>query len=245
MMLRAMEISACAILVAAVELFVVASGEASILVVKDYTFDNNLLPEGFTAVGTGTPTFQNGSLSLDGTAAIEVATPLKAIDNFGIEAVVTASSFDAFNFVVSNHNGANKGVGLLSEGTDWHAILQQAGDFGAVAATPQTPVHLALVRDSGITSLYVEGSLKATSNAVPACGETDLSTFSIGANRNNTGALEGLFKGSMDEVRLFTFAAGQFNPSTDLLTAVPEPSSVALAITGLFGLLAYAWRKRK
>ena len=30
-----------------------------------------------------------------------------------------------------------------------------------------------------------------------------------------------------------------------LLTAVPEPSTLLLAVAGLAGLLAYAWRKRK
>jgi hypothetical protein len=30
-----------------------------------------------------------------------------------------------------------------------------------------------------------------------------------------------------------------------LVTAVPEPSSVALSATGLIGLLAYAWRRRR
>ena len=29
------------------------------------------------------------------------------------------------------------------------------------------------------------------------------------------------------------------------VTATPEPSVMALLVTGLFGLLAYAWRKRR
>ena len=29
------------------------------------------------------------------------------------------------------------------------------------------------------------------------------------------------------------------------LTSVPEPSTLALLASGLFGLVAYAWRKRK
>lgn len=39
---------------------------------------------------------------------------------------------------------------------------------------------------------------------------------------------------------------GSANGSTIFVDGtVPEPSSVALLVTGLFGLLAYAWRKRK
>ena len=43
-----------------------------------------------------------------------------------------------------------------------------------------------------------------------------------------------------------TYAAG--NPHLDTLTfqgAVPEPSTIVLLVTGLVGLLCYAWRKRK
>ena len=34
-------------------------------------------------------------------------------------------------------------------------------------------------------------------------------------------------------------------PETFVLTPVPEPSTILLTVTGLAGLLAYAWRKRK
>lgn len=49
----------------------------------------------------------------------------------------------------------------------------------------------------------------------------------------------------------FLFASSQAGsistrPTLEItLTTVPEPSSMAIVVTGLFGLLAYAWRKRK
>ena len=38
---------------------------------------------------------------------------------------------------------------------------------------------------------------------------------------------------------------GTFYGEFDVVKAVPEPSTIALLTTGLLGLLAYAWRKRK
>jgi hypothetical protein len=40
-------------------------------------------------------------------------------------------------------------------------------------------------------------------------------------------------------------AANGYPVSQLVVTTVPEPSVIAFAISGLFGLLAYAWRKRK
>lgn len=36
-----------------------------------------------------------------------------------------------------------------------------------------------------------------------------------------------------------------YNPSVSFLGQVPEPSTLSLLLAGLFGLLAYAWKKRK
>jgi hypothetical protein len=64
-------------------------------------------------------------------------------------------------------------------------------------------------------------------------------TFYLGGNHGNTNA-----NGFFDEVRIYDvqLSAGQIG---SLLTVVPEPGTCALLTTGLFGLLAYAWRKRR
>ena len=51
-------------------------------------------------------------------------------------------------------------------------------------------------------------------------------------------AIEELFFGSREN------ATAAYRPEL-IVNMVPEPSSVALLITGLFGLMAYAWRNRK
>lgn len=220
---------------------------ATITTVADYTFNNNAAPSGFTAIGT--PTYSGGQLILDGASALEIATPLTATDNFGLEAIVTPSTFDAFNFAVANHDGANRGAGIVSIGstdTIWQGLLERSAQFGSSPSAMGSEVRLALVRDAGTTTLYVNGANYGTTTAVPDFG-TGATTLTIGGNRDNNGALEGLFKGSINEVRLFTFAPNGFNPTTDLLThaTVPEPSAIVSIVTGLLGLLAYAWRKRK
>lgn len=246
-MRKATRILVCVLVVAAVGVLAVSPVCATITTVADYTFNDNAAPSGFTVIGT--PTYNGGQLVLDGASALEIATPLTATDNFGMETIVTPSAFDSFNFALSNTDGANRGVGLVSigsEGTVWQGILERVGVFGSATAAVNAEIRLALVRNGETTTLYVNGVDHGTTTNTPDVG-TGLTTLSVGCNRNNAGAIEGLFKGRINEVRLFTFAAGEFNASTDLLThaTVPEPSTVAILITGVLGLLAYAWRKRK
>jgi hypothetical protein len=70
-----------------------------------------------------------------------------------------------------------------------------------------------------------------------------LSDSMLTANANNSytlgdfGAPSGVIHGSAD-VEYFRLTPGAYAP-------VPEPSTVLLLATGVIGLLAYAWRKRK
>jgi len=212
---------------------------AGIVVVGHYTFNDNALPSGFSVVGAGTPTFSGGQMILDGTSAIRnTATPLTATDNFGIEAILTPSANDSFNFFVSNSNGANNGWGLLSIDGAYRAIAEGAGVFGTGggAATVDQEVRLALVRAGGTATLYVNNvAVSGTTGAERLAA----SILTIGVNQQtNEPAFEGFFKGSINEVRLFTFEAGAFSVS-DLLTQptpVPEPSGIALLAMSLAGL---------
>ena len=61
--------------------------------------------------------------------------------------------------------------------------------------------------------------------------------------RHNEGAL--YFDGTIDDVALYNSALSYDQVKDNFASAIPEPSTIALVITGLVGLLAYAWRKRK
>jgi len=53
------------------------------------------------------------------------------------------------------------------------------------------------------------------------------------------------FDGTIDDVALYNKALTYNQIKDNFASAIPEPSGVILLVTGVFGLLAYAWRKRK
>ena len=110
--------------------------------------------------------------------------------------------------------------------TGWGLIIAGNGDYqflyggnvalGTNAAALNTWTHLAVVRDSGMTTLYVNGVATVTSGAIPAVPTTG---FAVGAPPQ---ALTSQFlNGLVDEVRVFTFPGGQFS-TNDLLLKLPN-----------------------
>jgi hypothetical protein len=92
---------------------------------------------------------------------------------------------------------------------------------------------------------FLSGSDKVTVYANPTLG-TEPTTAALVKTDAGDMSFDALslasFNGGVfyaDEIRLGTTFAS-VTPSS-----VPEPSTVGLLVTGLFGLLAYAWRKRK
>jgi hypothetical protein len=100
----------------------------------------------------------------------------------------------------------NQRLGLFRNGASWGFLY--GGQV--LAATPASSVdlntwtHLALVRSGGVSTLYKNGVAvvsSATAPAVPA------GAFAIGVGAPSNGEF---FAGNIDEVRVFTFTAGQF-----------------------------------
>ncbi len=213
-----------------------SAASAAISIVEHQTFNDNTLPGTYTTVGS--PTVSSGALQLNGSSGLTFtgATPLTVTDNFGIEAIVNASSIDAFDFVLANSND-NQGYGILQD-NGWQAIVMGQNLSAGSTVALDTEVRLAYVRDGGTGSLYVDGAFVANLNNTPVTP----TQFNIGFNPWDGVGTSG-FNGSITEVRLFTFTAGEF-VTGDLLTAatVPEPSSTALL--GLGGL-ALILRRRK
>ncbi len=160
-------------------------------------------------------------------------------DNFGIEAWVRPTSTAGNAVIAYNGSTSTAGWGIFRAGGAY-AIL-----FGGNVLTGGSNsvdlgrwTHLALVRASGVTTLYKNGvaiANTATGPNAPSGG------FSIGINP--LVATE-YFAGNIDEVRIFSFAAGQFATS-DLSTALsyfdpPQivPVDSRHALLGLVLLLA-------
>jgi hypothetical protein len=114
-------------------------------------------------------------------------------------------------------------------------------DLGGYAAnialpfTDTTSFHSLDVgwKEGSDTFVTLDGVTTSVANAHP------LDSFVSGAGLNTIGALP-LGAGAyplMGQIQNFQLR--------DTYAAVPEPSTLALIVTGVIGLLAYAWRKRK
>jgi hypothetical protein len=169
-------------------------------------------------------------------------------NNFGLELWVKSGSATGTQFFANNGSGS-QGWGIFQQSDGYKAIYSNTEIFGTDAfGSAIAPVtvgvwtHLALVRDSGISTFYVNGVATGTTSALfSGTNNTD------GGNTNFTvGAITGgvnAFTGNIDEVRIFTFT-GPFDTSDLLFAAVPEPTTYVMLLAGLLTLFVLA-RLRK
>jgi hypothetical protein len=119
--------------------------------------------------------------------------------------------------------------------------------------------HVVWVNNGGVGQLYINGTQYSAGAGngqylgpgaynvanggtyIPQYASPPNNVMLGGRNYSNTKSTG--FNGAIDEVRVFTFAQGTFNIADTNPT--PEPGTFALLTTGLLGMLAYAWRKRK
>ena len=144
-----------------------------------------------------------------------------AIDNFGIEAWVKPNSTDGLSTGIAYNGGSGNGWGLIQSGGEFAANYGGAGAvfvLGPVA--PGTWTHLALVRDNGTTRLYYNGAPVGTSTAVP-----NPPTIGFGIGSRPQPVIAEFFNGTIDEVRVFTFAPGQFR-TNDLVFHLQRVSTL-------------------
>jgi hypothetical protein len=155
-----------------------------------------------------------------------------AQDNFGLEAFVAASSTTGDVGIVYNGKAGSSGFGLLRRGNLYQAELgtNPGTIFGSASVTAGTWVHLALVRDNGVSTFYVNGIASGTSSATPLFGSDP---FRIGSSVGNDN-----FAGLIDEVRLFTFTPGSFTTNDLLVNPVPEVSTAGVILVGMIALLS-------
>jgi hypothetical protein len=133
-----------------------------------------------------------------------------ARNNFGIEAwvIVPTMPVNPGNYYIAmngNPNANGWGLGLAVDefnGPFYFGLL--GGVTGVAGGRAGRTAHLALVRDNGVSTFYVNGRSIGTNTAAPIA---PAGRFVIG------GGVAGL----IDEVRVFTFAAGQFTPDDLLL----------------------------
>ncbi len=168
--------------------------------------------------------FQGGPYAADAAVLTTVT------DDFGIEAWVKPGTTNGNHSIVFNGDTGANGWGLYQFGDTFR------GFFGGVNVVGSGPIkvgvwtHLALVRAGGTARLYVNGvAAGSASTVVPI---TPAGGFAIGSAPQNLG-LETL-PGYVDEVRLFTFSAGQFSTNLLLINgALLPPAMTAAAASGV------------
>lgn len=162
-----------------------------------------------------------------------------ATDNFGVEAWVRTSSTAGNSLVVYNGDTSTSGWGIFRSAANWGFLY--GGQTLELTAAPSvdlnTWTHLALVVSGGSTTLYKNGAAVLTYAGAPA---VPAGAFAIGIGAPTNGEF---FAGNIDEVRVFTFAEGEFMPS-DLLSGlvynVPVAAPAAVPVNAPAWLLAMA-----
>lgn len=212
---------------------------------------------GFNLNKVGAPTYASDvpprigstlSMAFNGTAdgynnTTGVASNLT--DNFGIEAWVKSNGSTTGNATIAyNGNTSNAGWGIYRFGGSYGLLY--GGLIGANGGPISTAwTELALVRDNGTTTFYINGVASATTTTAP-----NPPSGGVGIGTNPTVPNFEQFDGKIDEVRIFNFAPGAFSASDlNLPPPVPTPmlSLRAMAALGL-AMLGLAWlglRRRK
>jgi hypothetical protein len=175
----------------------------------------SVAPSASSPNATNTPLAASSvSQSFDGVSGV-LSTPQGVLatletDNVGIEAWV--KSEDSARTALIAHNGmtsslGSRGFGLLQINGNYCGHLAGVAFVGGAPVQVGVWTHLALVRSDGIWQFYVNGVLNGTHEAAqnPPLPSTD--SFSIGSDISRSGSF---FRGQVDEVRVYTFAPGQF-----------------------------------
>jgi hypothetical protein len=143
------------------------------------------------------------------------------IDNFGVEAWVKPNNTNPSpgRFIVCNGYVTN-GWALIQSGEVYGFLLGGVASVGAPGALSNVWTHVALVRNNGSSTLYINGIASGTNTTATPLLPTG--GFALAAPAVNPFPAYS-FNGTIDEVRLFTFGPGQF--STNDLSYYPAPAT--------------------
>jgi hypothetical protein len=166
---------------------------------------------------------------------------LSGTDGFALEVWVkpNQTTNSVSNAIVYNGAFLN-GYGFYGNRPNYTVLFSGRTNLTLGPATAGIRAHLALARDGG-TKLYFNGIAVATNTTSPIFPNGD---FEVGHGLGDL--LAGYFDGVIDEVRVFTFAPGQFNPNDLLInlkrvTTRPANGFTLNGDVNPAGLAASAW----
>ena len=156
-----------------------------------------------------------------GVAGLDVGADSNLVGLSAMEVAPSAAGTDAYLLCLGTDGSGNPTVWQY----DYTFPSPWYWQIGTVSGTGYHNYELVQTAGAATANLYVDGSLMAALNPTGAFGVT---RYLIG----NTGS------------SAYTASMGVYLAGASLST-IPEPSTLALLMIGLFGLLAYAWRKRR
>lgn len=160
--------------------------------------------------------------------------------NFGMEGWFKVSSLAGNQVLAINGTGGANGYALMIIGGQLQLLRPGIGtvNFG-FTPTLDTWFYTGFVNSAGVNTGYVNNTTPISLGSFSFNSPT--TEFSIGGQ-----ATQNFMQGAADEVRVFSFTAGQFSTS-DLLIAqvVPEPSTLVVGSMMALGFAATALRRRK
>jgi hypothetical protein len=201
----------------------------------------------------GAPTYSTTSspisplaMAFAGADGYRFAAPVSPLtDNFGIEAWVYSTTTAGNAVIAYNGDTSSAGWGIFRAGTTYNYLYGGVIFGGNAPVTLNKWTHLALVRDSGVTTFYVNGRVNDSNGSAP---NAPAGGFGLGINPT---VAQEFMTGSIDEVRVFTFAPDTFAPAALLLAGaqpVPTAHELVLLLMALMlaaaGLLALRRRAR-
>ncbi|PWU10302.1 MAG: hypothetical protein C5B50_25765, partial [Verrucomicrobia bacterium] len=133
-------------------------------------------------------------------------------DNFGIELWAKPyNNTSGSQCLAYDGDAANNGWGIYLTNGTYQCMLGHVAMFGSGTATAGVWTHLALVRNNGTATFYINGVAAGTTNSAPI---SPTGRFGVAARPSTL--TNDQYIGYLDEMRVFTFAAGQFS-TNDLL----------------------------
>jgi hypothetical protein len=182
-------------------------------------YSNNVAVSAFAETGSSLSV----NFSAPGTYGLADGVITEAQDNFGVEAWVNPAVLGGNQSIAYNGRTDTSGWGLFLIESNFSVLYGGVVLVEMGNATVGVWTHLALVRDSGVATLYINGVASGSLLDTP---NTPTVRFAVGSDPQIPGAET--FTGLMDEVRVFTFAPGQFTTNDLLLNARnPVPANLS------------------
>ena len=144
-------------------------------------------------------------------------------DNWMVEVWVNAAKAldPGLHTVLANGDG---GLGFLiaQDGNKWILFIGGVGAHSLGEVRAETWTHLAVVRDRGKTSAWIDG--RKVADGLPTAGG-GAANFSLGASSPGKEP----FNGWIAEARVSTFESGAFDPASDFLIDVAKAKLIHAA----------------